>query len=1084
MLPSGWTTIIFVLFELLLKHSHAQIRSYETIELSVGAIIDKNDVAQEICFKKSVQEANKLLQKHEPNRRRVHLVPLVETIDGDDSFEASQKACRLLERQVVAIYGPSTPNAVDTVQSLATQFGIPHLQIDWGFRQKIHGFALNVHPHYLAYGQALYDYVRAAEWPSVALIYYREESKFPRLICLVFRFSNRLIIIFRSPPHLLCSSIISALNEPTRPSDLLKYDYLIRTMDTSVRIRKWDVASDNHRYVIKQFSKMQQQYAHFIVDIPFWEIQEFLNLIQTYNMTTQFYRYIFTDWDIQLVDPEAFRAVGAANITTISILEPLAEDKGYGIGALLDDVRMAALQDERFTRSSTSRRISPTYSALLYDGLSLLAMGILSSSRTSDLLPPSGLTCSASRSWNPGINLINDIKAIKPENFRGLTGTFQFDGYGWRSDVNFTILEFAMSEFRKEKPYMMYIGNTPPGKPKSTDPKDWQGFCIDLLNYISRDLNFSYTINLVPDSTYGNSKIIDGEEVWDGMVKELSLHKADLAVGSFTITYDRDRVIDFTTPFMYLGISIIYRRPEDKESHLFSFLQPLSAPVSSDILPHATSTRIIAGFWWFFTLIVISSYTANLAAFLTVARMVSPIENVEDLSKQTKIKYGTIQGGSTEAFFAHSKFPIYERMYQFMTSQKGLLMNSTSQAIKRVKREEYAFLLESTMNEYYRQRDCDLMQVGGLLDSKGYGIGLPSGSKYRDPISETILKLQKQQILENRRHFWWGQHDIKVRCDASTGKSSDTSSLGMEKVGGCFVMLLIGMGMSLLVSLLEFIYSSYQRVRSNKRSIHEEIARDFRFAMACSSMRSRKAEDAAVLPPPPALTCVPKDSAQPRGGLKAALAYAPCLSPPDLPMDLIAAAQFQNLRVSEPPSNGEQQRLQIAASQDCPNMITINTKGSENNSEPQFLPTSDGTQGGGLESSYQTGILYPRSSPGVASNDQLEDEDVQDEDEEEEEEVDGDVDEDEMDDEDDDGDAEEWLPGPSLESPGSVSAFGGTNRHGLPSHLNYPMRNTPGGGSVSGAVGGSVTSKQESQQPDGKIGIRGGNDVHLKKVSC
>lgn len=56
-----------------------------------GAIIDKNDVAQEICFKKSVQEANKLLQKHEPTRRRIHLVPVIETIDGDDSFEASQK---------------------------------------------------------------------------------------------------------------------------------------------------------------------------------------------------------------------------------------------------------------------------------------------------------------------------------------------------------------------------------------------------------------------------------------------------------------------------------------------------------------------------------------------------------------------------------------------------------------------------------------------------------------------------------------------------------------------------------------------------------------------------------------------------------------------------------------------------------------------------------------------------------------------------------------------------------------------------------------------------------------------------------
>lgn len=65
----------------------------------------------------------------------------------------------------------------------------------------------------------------------------------------------------------------------------------------------------------------------------------------------------------------------------------------------------------------------------------------------------------------------------------------------------------------------------------------------------------------------------------------------------------------------------------------------------------AMSTRMVAGMWWFFTLIMISSYTANLAAFLTVERMESPIESAEDLAKQTKIKYGAVKGGSTAAFF-------------------------------------------------------------------------------------------------------------------------------------------------------------------------------------------------------------------------------------------------------------------------------------------------------------------------------------------------------------------------------------------------------------------------------------------------
>ena len=43
--------------------------------------------------------------------------------------------------------------------------------------------------------------------------------------------------------------------------------------------------------------------------------------------------------------------------------------------------------------------------------------------------------------------------------------------------------------------------------------------------------------------------------------------------------------------------------------------------------------------------------TEILAAFLTVQRMQTPIENAEDLASQTKIAYGLQRGGSTENFF-------------------------------------------------------------------------------------------------------------------------------------------------------------------------------------------------------------------------------------------------------------------------------------------------------------------------------------------------------------------------------------------------------------------------------------------------
>ena len=81
-------------------------------------------------------------------------------------------------------------------------------------------------------------------------------------------------------------------------------------------------------------------------------------------------------------------------------------------------------------------------------------------------------------------------------------------------------------------------------------------------------------------------------------------------------------------------------------------------------------------------LIIISSYTANLAAFLTVERMVSPIENVEDLAKQTDIAYGTRKSGSTFTFFRVSQrhallssFPALMQSFVVDLAQKYQLTN-------------------------------------------------------------------------------------------------------------------------------------------------------------------------------------------------------------------------------------------------------------------------------------------------------------------------------------------------------------------------------------------------------------------------
>ena len=66
----------------------------------------------------------------------------------------------------------------------------------------------------------------------------------------------------------------------------------------------------------------------------------------------------------------------------------------------------------------------------------------------------------------------------------------------------------------------------------------------------------------------------------------------------------------------------------------------------------------------------------------------------------------------------------------------------------------YAFLLESTTNEYFRMRDCDLMQVGDLLDSKSYGLGLKKFSPWREKISNGIIFLQETGKIHTFYDKW------------------------------------------------------------------------------------------------------------------------------------------------------------------------------------------------------------------------------------------------------------------------------------------------------------------------------------------
>ncbi|XP_010895344.1 glutamate receptor 1b isoform X3 [Esox lucius] len=717
---------------------------------------------------------------------------------------------------------------------------------------------------------------------------------------------------------------------------------LQKILDTAAE-KTWQVTSVNldsgmdqasFLKVIQDLEKKKEY--NIILDCELERLNLILNLIAAQKKNLKNYHYILANLGFLDLNFTEFQKSGA-NITGFQLMNYSDENVSKAIEEWVDfDSKDLKLPKRRLKYTG----------ALTYDGVSVMATAFqnLRKQRIDISRRGNAGECLANppAPWGQGIDIQRALQQVRIE---GLTGHVQFNEKGHRTNYTVSVMELSPSGPLKvgywnenknyvntavytpavedyflglqnrtyivttilESPYVMLKKN----HEQLVGNDKYEGYCVELAAEIAKHVGYTYRLEIVGDGKYG-ARDVD-TKMWNGMVGELVYGKADVAVAPLTITLVREEVIDFTKPFMSLGISIMIKKPTKSKPGVFSFLDPLAyeiwmcivfayigvsvvlflvsrfspyewqgddsdadegrdqhqrqqqhgQPSSSsprrepgqsqnqgqgqseghanefgifnslwfslgafmqqgcDISPRSLSGRIVGGVWWFFTLIIISSYTANLAAFLTVERMVSPIESAEDLAKQTEIAYGTLDGGSTKEFFRRSKIAVFEKMWSYMKSaDPSVFVKTTDEGVVRVRKSKgrYAYLLESTMNEYIEQRKpCDTMKVGGNLDSKGYGVATPKGSALRNPVNLAVLKLNEQGLLDKLKNKWW--YD-KGECGSGGGDSKDkTSALSLSNVAGVFYILIGGLGLAMLVALVEFCYKSRIESRRMKQII-------------------------------------------------------------------------------------------------------------------------------------------------------------------------------------------------------------------------------------------------------------------------
>ncbi|XP_008424555.1 glutamate receptor ionotropic, kainate 1 isoform X2 [Poecilia reticulata] len=804
---------------------------------------------EELAFKFAVTNINR-------NRTLMPNTTLtydIQRINLFDSFEASRRACDQLALGVGAVFGPSHSSSVSAVQSICNALEVPHIQTRWKHPSVDNkdSFYINLHPEYASISRAVLDIVQFYKWKAVTVVY-EDATGLIRL-----------------------QELIKA---PSR--------YTIK-----IKIRQLPSGSKDARPLLKEMKKGKEFFVIF--DCSYQTSADVLKQILSMGMMTEYYHYFFTTLDLFALDLEPYRYSGV-NMTGFRLLNV----DNPRVASVLERWAMERLQAPSKVETGMMEGMMTTEAALMYDAVYMVAAA---SQRTSQITV-SSLQCHRHKPWRFGSRFINLLKDTQWDGLTGQIAINKTDGLRkefdldvislkedglekigiWNSQTGLNLTETNRDSSTNvtdsmanrtlivttilENPYVMYKKSD---KPLYGNDR-FEGYCLDLLKELSNILGFSYEVKLVSDGKYGaqNDK---GE--WNGMVRELIDHVADLAVAPLTITYVREKVIDFSKPFMTLGISILYHKPNGTNPGVFSFLNPLSPDIwmyvllaclgvscvlfviarftpyewynphpcnpdsdvvennftlinsvwfgvgalmqqGSELMPKALSTRIVGGIWWFFTLIIISSYTANLAAFLTVERMDSPIDSADDLAKQTKIEYGAVRDGSTMTFFKKSKISTYEKMWAFMSSRKNTaLVKNNREGIQRVLTTDYALLMESTSIEYISQRNCNLTQIGGLIDSKGYGVGTPIGSPYRDKVTIAILQLQEEGKLHMMKEKWWRGNG----CPEEDSK--EASALGVENIGGIFIVLAAGLVLSVFVAIGEFIYKSRKNLDIEEVSV-------------------------------------------------------------------------------------------------------------------------------------------------------------------------------------------------------------------------------------------------------------------------
>lgn len=160
-----------------------------------------------------------------------------------------------------------------------------------------------------------------------------------------------------------------------------------------------------------------------------------------------------------------------------------------------------------------------------------------------------------------------------------------------------------------------------------------------------------------------------------------------------------------------------------------------------DKVPHKVLSRVVTMLWMFVGVLMVAIITATVTSSVTVERLESGISSVTDLAGKRVISYPGTTSWDYLRKHGISPTPVDDIDASYEQVRSG---------------EADAFVFDASIIQWLAANRSGVRVAGPIVQPENYGIAMPDGSRWEEPVNLGLLRLREDGTYERLKKAYFG----------------------------------------------------------------------------------------------------------------------------------------------------------------------------------------------------------------------------------------------------------------------------------------------------------------------------------------